>query len=173
VRGIDELLANNRAFAASLAPSGLDARPARALAILTCMDARIDVMALLGVRAGEVHVLRNAGAVVTDDVIRSLAISQRQLGTREVMVVAHTDCGMESITDDGFSAELERDAGVPPRFPIESFRGLDDSVRRSILRIRRSPFLLDSARGFVYDVRSHVLREVLVDDAALGEGEEN
>jgi carbonic anhydrase len=160
---IEELLANNRAFAAAPPPSVSDGRPTRALAVVTCMDARIDVLALLGLRAGEAHVLRNAGGVVTDDVIRSLAISQRELGTREVMVVAHTSCGMQAITDEGFSAELERDAGVAPPFSIEAFGDLDASVRRSIVRVRRSPFLLHrTVRGFVYDVESRRLREVSV-----------
>jgi carbonic anhydrase len=159
---IDELLANNRAFADSRAPARRDARPARALAILTCMDARIDVHALLGLRAGEAHVLRNAGGVVTDDVIRSLAISQRRLGTGEVMIIQHTDCGMQTITDDGFRSELERATGVTPQFPIESFTDLDESVRQAVRRVLGSPFLLDAARGFVYDVQTRRLREVAV-----------
>jgi carbonic anhydrase len=157
---IEELLAYNTTFADSQPPSGLDARPTRGLAIVTCMDARIDVLALLGLSAGEAHVLRNAGGVVTEDVIRSLAISQRRLGTREVMVIAHTDCGMQLITDQDFEAELEQDAGVGPDFAIEAFADLDASVRESVRRIRESPFVLDAVRGFVYDVRTHLLREV-------------
>ena len=158
---IDELLANNRRYADALAGSHLDVRPARALAIVTCMDSRLNVFAALGLRDGEGHVLRNAGGVITDDVIRSLAISQRLLGTREIMLVHHTDCGMQTITDDGFRAELQAATGVAPAFAIESFVDLEADVRQSILRITRSPFLLHrEARGFVYDVDTHRLTEI-------------
>jgi carbonic anhydrase len=164
---IEELLANNRAFAASL-PAGhhLDVRPSRRLAIVTCMDSRIDIFAALGLRGGEAHVLRNAGGVITDDVIRSLAISQRRLGTRAVMLVHHTGCGMQSLTDDSFRAELQQATGVAPAFAIESFTDVEDDVRQSILRVRRSPFLAhrELVRGFVYDVATHRLREVEPDD---------
>jgi carbonic anhydrase len=165
---IDELLATNRSFAGSIPPIHLDARPTRGLAIVTCMDSRLDVFAALGLRAGEAHVLRNAGGVITDDMIRSLAVSQRRLGTRSVMVIQHTDCGMQLITDDGFRAELQRTTGVAPAFAIESFSDLEANVRQSILRICRSPFLLhtDAVRGFVYDVDSHQLREVGVGEDA-------
>jgi carbonic anhydrase len=163
---IDELLANNRAFAGSLPAEHLDVRPRRRLAIVTCMDSRLDVFAALGLRDGEAHILRNAGGVITDDVIRSLAVSQRRLGTREVMLVHHTDCGMLSLSDDGFRAELLEATGVAPAFAIESFSDLDADVRQSILRVRRSPFLLhrEVVRGFVYDVDSHRLHEVEVED---------
>jgi carbonic anhydrase len=163
---IDELVANNRAFADSLPTQHLDVRPSRQLAIVTCMDSRLDVFAALGLRDGEAHVLRNAGGVITDDVIRSLAISQRKLGTREVMLVHHTDCGMQKITDDGFRAELQDATGVAPAFAVESFADVDADVRQSILRVRRSAFLLhrDQVRGFVYDVDSHRLHEVEVDE---------
>lgn len=159
---IDELLGNNRAYADTLEERHLDARPARALAIVACMDARVDVFAALGLQVGDAHVLRNAGGVVTDDVIRSLAISQTLLGTREVMLIHHTDCGMGRLSEDGFRAELESAAGVAPPFAIEAFTDLEASVRESILRVRRSPFLLhrDDVRGFVYDVDTHRLREV-------------
>ena len=159
---IDDLVANNDAFAASLPPQHLDVRPRRRLVIVTCMDARLDVFAALGLREGEAHILRNAGGVITDDVIRSLAVSQRRLGTREVMLIHHTDCGMQSLTDDGFRAELQQATGVAPAFAIESFTHLDADVRQSILRVRRSDFLLhtDRVRGFVYDVDTHRLREV-------------
>ena len=162
---IDELLANNAAFAGSLPVQHLDVRPKRRLAIVTCMDSRLDVFAALGLHHGEAHILRNAGGVITDDVIRSLAVSQRRLLTREVMLVHHTDCGMQSLTDDGFRAELQEASGVAPAFAIESFSDLDADVRQSLLRVRRSPFLLhrDRVRGFVYDVDTHVLREVHVD----------
>lgn len=157
-----ELLTNNRDFAASLPARHLDVRPSRRLAVVTCMDSRLDVFQALGLDVGEAHVLRNAGGVITDDVIRSLAISQRRLGTREVMLIHHTDCGMQSLTDDGFRAELQEATGVAPAFAIESFTDLDADVRQSILRVRRSEFLLhrDMVRGFVYDTDTHRLREV-------------
>jgi carbonic anhydrase len=166
VDAIDELVANNEAFAASVPAKHLDVRPSRRLAIVTCMDSRLDVFAALGLRDGEAHVLRNAGGVITDDVIRSLAVSQRRLGTREVMLIHHTNCGMQTLTDDGFRAELQEATGVAPAFAIESFTDLDSDVSQSILRVRRSAFLLhrDRVRGFVYDVDSHRLREVHVDD---------
>jgi carbonic anhydrase len=160
---IDELLANNRDFADSLPAKHLDVRPSRRLAIVTCMDSRLDVFAALGLGDGEAHVLRNAGGVITDDAIRSLAISQRRLGTREVMLIHHTDCGMQTLTDDGFRAELREETGVAPSFAIESFSDVDADVRQSILRVRNSPFIphRDRVRGFVYDVDTHRLREVL------------
>ena len=163
---IEELIANNRTFAASLPALHLEACPSRRLAIVTCMDSRLDVFAALGLRDGEAHVLRNAGGVITDDVIRSLAVSQRRLGTREVMLIHHTDCGMQSLTDDGFRAELQQATGVAPAFAIESFTDLDADVRQSVLRVRRSAFLLyrDLVRGFVYDVDAHRLREIHVED---------
>ncbi len=165
VPATEQLLANNRAFAAALEPEHLDVSPSRRLAIVTCMDSRLDVFAALGLGQGEAHVLRNAGGVITDDVIRSLAISQRKLGTREVMLIHHTDCGLMKITDDGFRAELQDASGVAPSFAIESFSDLDVDVRQSVLRVRRSPFLphRDAVRGFVYDVDTHALREVDVE----------
>lgn len=158
---IDELVASNARYAPA-AGSNLGLWPARGLAIVTCMDSRIDVFAALGLREGDAHVLRNAGGIVTDDVIRSLAISQRLLDTRSVMLVHHTDCGMQRLSDDGFRAELQADSGVAPAFAIESFKDVDADVRNSILRVQRSPFLLhtDDVRGFVYDVETHRLREV-------------
>ena len=163
---IDQLLANNRAFADGLeAGPHLDLRPSRRLAIVTCMDSRLDVFAALGLGDGEAHVLRNAGGVITDDMIRSLAVSQRRLGTREVMLIHHTDCGMQKLTDDGFRAELQEATGVAPAFAIESFVDLDADVRQSVLRVRRSPFVphRDAVRGFVYDVDTHRLQEVDVE----------
>jgi carbonic anhydrase len=164
VSDIDELLARNRAFADSLPALHLDVRPTRRLAIVTCMDSRLDVFAALGLHGGEAHVLRNAGGVVTDDVIRSLAISQRKLGTRRVMLVHHTDCGMQTITDDGFREELQIETGIAPAFAIESFSDVEADVRQSILRVKSSPFLphRDDVRGFVYDVDEHRLREITV-----------
>jgi len=159
---IDELVANNGAFAASLPDRRLEVQPRRQLAIVTCMDSRLDVFAALGLGEGEAHVLRNAGGVITDDVIRSLAISQRRLGTREVMLIHHDDCGMQKVSDDGFRAELQEATGVAPAFAIESFTDVEADVRQSILRVRRSAFLphTDRVRGFVYDVETHRLREV-------------
>jgi carbonic anhydrase len=159
---IDDLLAGNRRFADSLPDRHLDVRPSRRLAIVTCMDSRLDVFAALGLGDGEAHVLRNAGGVITDDVIRSLAVSQRKLGTEAVMLIHHTDCGMQRISDDGFRAELQQATGVSPSFAIESFGDVDADVRQSVLRVRRSEFLphRNQVRGFVYDVESHRLREV-------------
>jgi carbonic anhydrase len=167
---IDELLANNGAFAESLPERHLDVRPSRQLAIVTCMDSRLDVFAALGLGDGEAHILRNAGGVITDDMIRSLAISQRKLGTREVMLIHHTDCGMQKLTDDGFRAELQQAAGVAPAFAIESFGDVEADVRQSVLRVRRSPFLAhrETVRGFVYDVDTLRLSEVLAEEPELG-----
>ena len=163
---IDELLANNDAFATTLADRHLDVHPSRRLAVVTCMDSRLDVFAALGLGDGEAHVLRNAGGVITDDVIRSLAVSQRRLDTREVMLIHHTDCGMQTLTDDGFRVELQQATGVAPAWAIESFSDVDADVRQSILRVRRSEFLphRDGVRGFVYDVDTHRLREVRVEE---------
>jgi len=158
----DDLLEHNRVFASAHAPRRLEVAPSLRLAIVTCMDSRLDVFAALGLDHGQAHILRNAGGVVTDDVIRSLAISQRRLGTRAVMLIHHDDCGMQLITDEGFGAELEQAAGVPPPFAIESFTSVDEDVRRSIDHVRSSPFLLhrDDVRGFVYGVETGALREV-------------
>jgi carbonic anhydrase len=170
VNTIDRLLANNRAFADDLAVEHLDVEPTRRIAIVTCMDSRLDVFAALGLGRGEAHVLRNAGGVITDDVIRSLTVSQRRLGTEEVMLIHHTDCGMQKLSDDGFREELRLASGVSPSFAIESFRDVDADVRQSILRVRNSPFLAsrEAVRGFVYDVDTHRLREVTVDEDRAG-----
>jgi carbonic anhydrase len=156
---IDELLENNHVFSGT---QHKDVRPALRLAIVTCMDSRLDVFAALGLRIGDAHVLRNAGGVITDDMIRSLAVSQHRLGTREVMLIHHTDCGMQSLTDQGFRADVERATGVVPDFPIRSFDDVEASVRDSILRVRNALVLphREVVRGFVYDVDSHQLREV-------------
>jgi carbonic anhydrase len=163
---IDQLLQNNQNFAAGLAERHLDVEPQRHLAVVTCMDSRLDVFAALGLDHGEAHVLRNAGGIITDDVIRSLAISQRRLGTREVMLIHHNDCGMQKITDDGFRLELQETTGIAPSFAIESFSNVEEDVRQSIRRVRSSPFLLhrDVVRGFVYDVDTHRLSEVEVEE---------
>lgn len=132
------------------------------MAILTCMDARIRVFEIFGLIQGESHILRNAGGVVTDDMIRSLALSQRKLGTREVLIVQHTDCGLSMVTEDDFKDELEEASGLRPTWAVEAFREVQDSVRRSVQRVRRSDFLShrDSVRGFVYDVKTGRLSEV-------------
>lgn len=162
---IEQLVANNQKYAASLPDQRLDVEPSRRLAIVTCMDSRLDVFLALGLENGEAHILRNGGGVITDDVIRSLAVSQRRLRTREIMLIHHTDCGQTKVTDDGFRAELQAETGVAPAFAIESFSDVDADVRQSILRIRRSDFLLhtDLVRGFVYDVDTHKLREISAD----------
>jgi carbonic anhydrase len=156
---IDELLAHSQT---SDVPHHLDINPTLHLAIVTCMDSRLDVFAALGLKDGQAHILRNAGGVVTDDVVRSLAISQRILKTEYVMVIHHTDCGMEKITDDGFRAELQEDTGLAPAFAIETFTDVQADVRQSVARLRHSRFLLhrDRIRGFVYDVDSHSLKEI-------------
>ncbi len=159
---IDRLLGHNHASAAQLQPRHLDVMPSLRIAIVTCMDSRLDVFSALGLIGGEAHIIRNAGGVVTDDVIRSLAISQRRLGTREIMLIHHTDCGMQLVSDDSFRAELQADTGMAPAFAIESFTDLDADVLQSIERVRRSPFIphRDAVRGFVYDVDTCRLREV-------------
>jgi carbonic anhydrase len=158
----DELLRNNAEFASSFAAGDLPMPPGKGLAVVACMDARLNVYALLGLREGEAHVIRNAGGVVTEDVIRSLAISQRLLGTKEIVLVHHTDCGMLTFTDDQVKADIESDTGLRPHFALEAFSDLEADIRQSIARIKASPFVSnkDSVRGFVYDVRSGALQEV-------------
>ncbi len=157
----DELLRNNEAYAASFS-GPLPLPPARHLAVLACMDARLDVYRILGLAEGEAHVIRNAGGVVTDDEIRSLAISQRLLGTREIILIHHTDCGMLTFTDEEFRSQLERETGSKPEWAAETFSDLDENVRESIRRITASPFIpqKDAVRGFVFDVATGRLREV-------------
>jgi carbonic anhydrase len=159
---IDELLANNARYAASVHKRGLPSKPAKRLAVVACMDARLVPTDALGLEEGDAHVIRNAGGVITDDEIRSLAISQRLLGTEEIVLIQHTDCGMLSITDDDFKRSLEEDTGVRPTWPVEAFDDLDENVRLSIGRIQASPFIphRDAVRGFVYDVETGKLREV-------------
>ncbi|HET6550245.1 MAG TPA: carbonic anhydrase [Solirubrobacter sp.] len=159
---IDELLRNNEAYAQSFDQGDLPVPPAKKVAVVACMDARLDVHAILGLGIGEAHVIRNAGGVITDDAIRSLAISQRLLGTEEVLLIHHTGCGMLTFTDDSFRADIQSETGIKPPWSPESFTDLDDDVRSSIGRIRTSPFVphKDAVRGFVYDVGSGRLREV-------------
>ena len=158
----DELLRNNAEFAASFDKGDLPMPPGRGLVVVACMDARLNVYALLGLEEGQAHVIRNAGGVVTDDVLRSLVISQRLLGTREVILVHHTDCGMLTFTDDQVKADIEADVGLRPHFALEAFPDLERDIRQSIARIKASPFVpnKDSVRGFIYDVRSGALQEV-------------
>jgi len=140
---------------------GLSARPERRVAVVACMDARLDLFDILGLEVGDAHLIRNAGGVVTDDVIRSLTISQRFLGTEEIVLVHHTGCGMLGFTEDEFRAELEREVGQRPTWAAEAFSELDADVRQSMERIRTSPFLRSrDVRGFVYDVETGELREV-------------
>jgi carbonic anhydrase len=158
----DELLANNESYAASFDKGELPLPPAKKVAVVACMDARLNVHALLGLEVGDAHVIRNAGGVVTEDEIRSLAISQRLLGTEEIVLIHHTDCGMLTFTDDGFKADIEADTGIRPSWAAEAFPDLDADVKQSIARIKASPFVprKDSVRGFVYDVHTGKLREV-------------
>lgn len=161
---IDEILAANARVAPELGGEELQPMPSRRVAIVTCMDCRIDVFDALGLKLGEAHVLRNAGGTATEDMIRSLVISQRRLGTREVMLVHHTRCGMQALSEEAFRSELRRETGVEPPFAIESFADVEANVRESMRRVRSSPFLphRDAVRGFIYDVESHRLREVEV-----------
>ena len=146
----------------SSADKTLPAQPAKGLAVVACMDARLEPNRILGLEPGDAHVIRNAGGVVTDDEIRSLSISQHLLGTREIVLIQHTDCGMQKFTDEEFAERLERETGERPGWSPEAFSDLDQSVRESIERIRSSPFVpsTDSVRGFVYDVETGRLREV-------------
>ena len=157
----DELLANNQRYAETFGGQ-LPLPPARGVAVIACMDARLNVYAILGLAEGEAHVIRNAGGVVTDDEIRSLAISQRLLGTREIILIHHTDCGMLTFTDDDFKAAIQADTGIKPPWAAEAFGDLEGDVRQSIARIKASPFVphTDAVRGFVFDVATGKLNEV-------------
>ena len=158
----DELIANNEAYAASFDKGDLPLPPGKKIAVVACMDARLQVYEVLGLNVGDSHIIRNAGGVVTDDVIRSLAISQRLLGTEEIILIHHTDCGMLTFTDDQFKADLEKETGIKPAWAAEAFTDLDADVRQSIARIKASPFIprTDAVRGFVYDVHTGALNEV-------------
>lgn len=159
---IDELLGRHEQGLDHGAPQVPTPVPALHLAVVTCMDARIKVFDVFGLRHGEAHILRNAGGVVTDDVLRSLAISQRKLETREVIVMQHTSCGLSMVTEDTFKDEIEADTGLRPPWAVEAFRDVTDSVRQSVERVRRSPFVphRDQVRGFVYDVATGGLTAV-------------
>ena len=158
----DELVVNNATFAETFADADLTAPPTRQMAIVTCMDARMDIFALLGLENGEAHVIRNGGGAVTDDAIRSLCLSQRYLGTREIVVMHHTTCGLSGVTEDGVKAELEAELGIKPPWAIESFVDPYEDVRQSVKRLELSPFIKhkDHIRGFVYDVATGLVDEV-------------
>jgi carbonic anhydrase len=159
----DELLRNAEQYAAGFDKGDLPLPPAKHVAVLACMDARLNPYGILGLQEGDAHVIRNAGGVVTDDEIRSLAISQRLLGTDEIILIHHTDCGMLTFTDDEFRAQVQADTGIKPNWSCETFADLEEDVRQSIARIRSSPFIprKESVRGFVYDVHTGQLDEVL------------
>ena len=158
----DEALRQNEAYAKSFDKGQLPLPPAKKLAVVACMDARLHVSKILGLDEGDAHVIRNAGGAVTDDAIRSLAISQRLLGTDEIILIHHTDCGMLTFTDDAVKAQIQKDTGIRPPFALEAFSNLEDDVRQSIARIKASPFVpkKDRIRGFVYDVTTGRLNEV-------------
>jgi carbonic anhydrase len=159
---IDEFLANNEAYAGQFAKGSLPMPPAKQIAAVVCMDARLETGALLGLVEGDAHVIRNAGGVVTDDVIRSLTISQRLLGTREIMLIHHTDCGMLTFTDADLKQQILDETGIKPPFAMEAFTDIDADVRQSLARVNASPYIRhkDQVRGFVYEVESGKLREV-------------
>ncbi|MBO1331000.1 carbonic anhydrase [Streptomyces sp. VRA16 Mangrove soil] len=157
----DRLIEANARYAAAFTDPGMDARPVLEVAVVACMDARIDLHAALGLGLGDCHTVRNAGGVVTDDTIRSLTISQRALGTRSVVLIHHTGCGLQSLTEE-FRHELEREVGQRPSWAVEGFTDVDQDVRQSMCKVRTSPFLphTDDVRGFVFDVHTGQLREV-------------
>ena len=157
----DEFLMNNQRYAESFGGQ-LPMPPSAGVAVVACMDARLNVYGILGLHEGQAHVIRNAGGVVTEDEVRSLAISQRLLGTSEVILIHHTDCGMLTLTDDGFKASIEKETGIKPTWAAEAFADLDEDVRQSVRRIKASPFIphTDAVRGFVFDVATGKLREV-------------
>ena len=158
----DELIENAERYASEFDKGELPLPPARKVAVVACMDARLNPYGLLGLEEGDAHVIRNAGGVVTDDEIRSLAISQRLLGTEEIILIHHTDCGMLTFKDDDFRRQLQEETGIKPEWPAEAFDDLEEDVRQSIARIKASPFVprKDSVRGFVYDVHTGRLDEV-------------
>src|SRR3984957_8459320 len=158
----DEYLRNNAAYAAQFA-GPLPLPPASHVAVVACMDARLNVYAILGLADGEGHVIRNAGGVVTDDEIRSLRVGQRLLGTTEIILIHHTDCGMLTFTDDGFKRAIQDETGIKPEWAAEAFTDLDEDVRQSVARIKASPFIprKDAVRGFVFDVATGKLNEVV------------
>ena len=159
---IDELVHNAEAYSESFESGKLPLPPGKRVAVVACMDARLNPYGLLGLHEGDAHVIRNAGGVITDDEIRSLSISQRLLGTEEIMLIHHTDCGMPTCGDDEFRRQVAEDTGIKPEWPAEAFDDLEQDVRQSIARIKASPFIpkKDQIRGFVYDVKTGGLSEV-------------
>ncbi|MGW0608742.1 beta-class carbonic anhydrase [Streptomyces sp. NPDC002644] len=157
----DRLVEANERYAKAFTDPGMDARPVLQVAVVACMDARLDLHSALGLELGDCHTIRNAGGVVTDDVIRSLTISQRALGTRSVVLIHHTGCGLETLTEE-FRHELEMEVGQRPTWAVEAFRDVEQDVRQSIQKVRTSPFLLhtEDVRGFVFDVKTGLLREI-------------
>ena len=158
----DQLVANAEKYAEGFDKGDLPMPPGKQVAIVACMDARLNPYGLLGLEEGDAHVIRNAGGVITDDEIRSLAISQRLLGTREIVLIHHTDCGMLTFTDDAFKRAIQDETGIKPEWAAEAFPDVDEDVRQSLARIKASPFIprKDSVRGFVYDVHDGTLREI-------------
>jgi carbonic anhydrase len=165
----DELLQNNERYVAQFDKGDTPLPPARGVAVVACMDARLHVSAILGLEVGDAHIIRNAGGVISDDAIRSLVISQRLLGTKEIILIHHTDCGMVTFTDDAVKAQIKDDTGIRPAFSLEAFPDVEDDVRQSIARIRANPFIprRDTVRGFVYDVTTGRLNEVAGGDLEL------
>jgi carbonic anhydrase len=163
----DELIANNEAYVAQFSDVGLPLNPKRHMTVVACMDSRMNIFEMLGLEHGEAHIIRNAGGVVTDDVIRSLVISQRYMATREIVLIHHTNCGLQTISEDEFKHEIEDECGFKPWWAVETFRDPFADVKQSIARIRHSPFVKykDFIRGFVYDVETGALNEVTQDNA--------
>ena len=161
----DELMGHNSEFVNNFADRGLSLSPKRHLAIVACMDSRMDIFQMLGLAHGDAHIIRNAGGVVTDDVIRSLVVSQRLLGTQEIILIHHTNCGLQTITEDGFKHDIEQDCGMKPWWAIEAFTDPYADVRQSMARLHHSPFIVckHHIRGFVYDVDTGALVEVSAD----------
>lgn len=159
----DELLQHNSTFVQLFADHGLNVKPKRRLAIVACMDSRMDIFQMLGLDHGDAHIIRNAGGVVTDDVVRSLVLSQRRLNTREIILIHHTNCGLENLNEGGFFDELVSETGIKPGWSLEAFKDPHEDVRQSISRLKHSPFILhkDHIRGFVYEVENGKLVEVV------------
>jgi len=158
----DELLQHNSTFVQLFADHGLNVKPKRRLAIVACMDSRMDIFQMLGLDHGDAHIIRNAGGVVTDDVVRSLVLSQRRLNTREIILIHHTNCGLENLNEGGFFDELVSETGIKPGWSLEAFKDPHEDVRQSMSRLKHSPFILhkDHIRGFVYEVENGKLVEV-------------
>ena len=159
----DELLQHNSTFVQLFADHGLNVKPKRRLAIVACMDSRMDIFQMLGLDHGDAHIIRNAGGVVTDDVVRSLVLSQRRLNTREIILIHHTNCGLENLNEGGFFEELVGETGIKPGWSLEAFKDPHEDVRQSMSRLKHSPFILhkDHIRGFVYEVENGKLVEVV------------